>query len=236
MGKPFFRHREGRRTGLVVGLLIVLCGCSSRAPVTPPLKTKPPMPVDFSGSWELSYQQSDRVEENAELLRLIAIAKQRRANSRYDRSPFPVLPSLELVRLADSISQTQVVEIEQDEFSIEVNREDDFPLTCEFVGDQAYGLVDPLGSEICGWDSHQLVFGFALPDSLDIVQRLTLAPDGERLNVATTVRRRGSARAFTLNRVYNKFEPLPEEFDCRYNVAGTKSCVRIRDVDGAGSQ
>ncbi|MEM6937640.1 MAG: hypothetical protein AAF552_14365 [Pseudomonadota bacterium] len=212
-------------------LLTALAGCA-REPVKPTLKSDPPMPVDFSGFWELNYQASDRVEENAELLRLIAIAKARRAQSRYDRGPFPVLPSLELVRLADEISQTQVVEIEQDEYSIEVNRDDDFPLTCEFGGDSAFGLVDPLGNEVCGWDQHQLVFGFALPDRLDIVQRLTLGPAGERLNVATTVRRRGSARSFTLNRVYTRFEPLPEEFDCRYTVAGTKSCVRARNAEG----
>ncbi|MFK7957846.1 MAG: hypothetical protein AB8B96_17235 [Lysobacterales bacterium] len=215
----------------LLGLLLTISGCSGDTAKPPPLKTVASEPVDFSGSWELSYQLSDRVEENAQLLQLIAIAKARRANSRYDRRPFPVLPSLELVQLADAISQTQVVEIEQDEFSIEVNRDDDFPLTCDFDRETAYGLADALGSEVCGWDSHQLVFGFALPDSLDIVQRLTLAPDGERLNVATTVRRRGSARSFTLNRVYNRFEPLPDEFDCRYTVAGTKSCVRARNQD-----
>ena len=154
--------------GVLCSLILAISACSNE-PVPIPLKTAPSEAVDFSGSWELNYQLSDRVEENAELLQLIAIARARRANSRYDRRPFPVLPSLELVQLADAISQTQVVEIEQDEFSIEVNRDDDFPLTCDFDRETAYGLADALGSEVCGWDSHQLVFGFALPDSLSLI-------------------------------------------------------------------
>ncbi|MEM9533341.1 MAG: hypothetical protein AAGA23_20635 [Pseudomonadota bacterium] len=205
--------------------LLGLSACSAPEVVEEPLKTRPSMPVDFNGHWELNYQLSDRVEENAELLRLIAQAEARRAQGRYDR-PWPVLPSIELVRLAEEISQTQVVEIDQDAQSIEVQRNDDFPLTCEFIGSSPYGIADPLGSEICGWDAHQLVFAFALPDRLDIVQRMTLGPEGENLNIATTVRRRGSRRSFTLNRVYSKFEPLPDEFECRFAVDGTRTCRR----------
>lgn len=222
---------------LLALVLATLAACSSHQVTPPPAIPEQPaslgLPTDFSGHWELNYQLSDRVMENANLLRLIAAAQARRQSGRIER-PVLLLPALELIELADDISQSTVLEIEQDSAHIEIKREDEFPLTCFFDG-QWETLSDPFGSEVCGWDRHQLVFAFRLPDSLNVMQRLTLGPDGERLNVATTVRGRRASQSFTLNRVYTRFEPLDDEFECRYTLTRGKSCRRARSGDGEGA-
>ena len=109
---------------------------------------------DFTGSWEINYQLSDRVEENVDLLRMIAVAEARRAQARRDRR-IPVLPSFELIQLADSISQTMVLEIEQDPYGIEIKRGEEFPFTCTFNAtapqeDQFARIRPPRSSRLCG--------------------------------------------------------------------------------------
>ncbi|MDJ0655419.1 MAG: hypothetical protein QNJ40_14750 [Xanthomonadales bacterium] len=210
--------------GRVILLLIVLLGvwaCASKPPVK--VVAQSPVLVDFSGSWEINYQLSDRVEENANLLWLRALADARRYQGRMDR-PNLRLPSLELIRLADSISQTGVMEIQQGKQSIEIKRGEEFPLTCTFGPGGPFAAMDPLGNEVCGWDSHQLVFAFGLEGNLRVIHRLTLASDGDKLNVATTVSGRGADQTFTLNRVYDRFEPLADDYQCKLAVTGLKTC------------
>ena len=204
-------------------LAALLVGC--QRPVR--LAGEPMQQVDFSGSWELNYQLSERIQENVEALRLMAITAARRRGDAWLS-----MPSLELVRLAESISRSTVLEIDQTGRQIEIQRQDDFPLTCTF-GPVPSVEEDPLGSEYCGWDLHQLVFAFRLPDGLRVTHRLTLAPDRAKLNVATTVRTRGAGQQFTLNRVYTRFEQPQDEYECRMTVEGDKSCRRIADPEQA---
>ena len=204
-------------------LLMLLAACSR--PVK--LAGEPVRQVDFSGSWELNYQLSERIQENVEALRLMAIGAARRRGDAWLS-----MPSMELVRLAESISRATVLEIDQNGDQIEIQRQDDFPLTCTF-GAIPTADEDPLGSEYCGWDLHQLVFAFRLPDGLRVTHRLTLAPDEDKLNVATTVRTRGAGQQFTLNRVYTRFEQPESEFECRLTLEGGKSCRRVTDPDQA---
>jgi hypothetical protein len=210
------------RQFIVTWLLVSLLGACSREIQ---LSGDTPAKVDFSGSWELNYQLSESIRESAELLRLMAIVEARRASGRMDQG-WPVLPSFELVELADSISQVTVLEIEQDPEQIEVKRGEEFPLTCTFGNPGPDATEDDLGTEVCGWYDHQLVFWFRLPDNLSITQELTLGPGGNRLNIATTVRTPGAGQTFTLNRVYTRFVPLADEFECEYTLARGKSCRR----------
>ncbi len=214
--------RQTALQALALLLLIALAGaCRQPSAIRPSGSSS--VAVDFSGSWELDHQLSDRVQDNANFLRLEAIAEARRAQGRLDRR-VPRLPAFELVELADDISRTPVLTIKQGPDRIEVDRGDEFPLTCTFGPDGPYVADDPLGTEICGWDLHQLLFAFRLPDRLSVIHRLTLGPEGDKLNVATTVRGRGADQRFTLNRVYTRFEPLADEYDCRLNPSGTKTC------------
>ena len=130
-----------------------------------------------------------------------------------------------LARLADFITTSQVIEIEQSETDILVEREDSFALSCSFHDDTPEVVTDELGSELCGWDAHQLIFVVALPEGTRINHRLTMASDGKQLHIATTVSR-GSKKSFTLNRVYYRFDPLPPEFECEYTLSRGNVCSR----------
>lgn len=227
-------HRAIRETMLLPLVAALAASCGTPQPrITAPTRAA----VDFSGSWEIDYQLSDRVEDNANFLYLEALAEARRAaDGRIEPRPLR-LPAWELVQLADTISRTQILEITQDSGSIDVDRGEEFALTCTFGPDGPYVAHDPLGNEACGWDGHQLVFAFQMPDRLRVVHRLTLAPAEDKLNVATTVRRSGGNQGFTINRVYRRFEPLPDEYECRTTVAGTQSCRPIgRPTEPASGQ
>ncbi len=86
----------------------------------------------------------------------------------------------------------------------------------------------PFGTELCGWDGHQLIFHVSLPDGLTVRHRMTVAPDRQQLHVATTVTSTAAPAPFTLNRVYQRFEPLPSEYDCEYTLSKKKTCSTRR--------
>jgi hypothetical protein len=229
LGEDHANRKRVEALSPISRILIAIClisplllACSSRAPV---LAGTTPLEVDFSGHWEMDHQLSETVEDSAQLQQAMAAIRARQRNGHMDRG-WIGLPSFEVIELTDSISQTTLLEIEQDGRRIEVKRGEDFPLSCSF--DRAGPEVeeDSLGTEICGWDRHQLVFYFQLPDKLRVTQRLTLGPDGKHLNIATTVKARGGGPAFTLNRAYSKYEPLPDEFDCEQTLTRGKSCRR----------
>jgi hypothetical protein len=128
-----------------------------------------------------------------------------------------------LAKFADFITDSQVLDIEQTNIDIEIRRENNFALTCVFSENDPVTVVDELGSEICGWDAHQLVFHIRMPDGLDIRHQLTMSSVGDRLRVATTVDSKSSP-PFTLNRFYLRFNPLPENYSCEYTLSKGNVC------------
>ncbi len=197
--------------------------------------------VDFTGSWQLDYRLSEDLYEKIEILQRIAISNaQRRAppipGSARGRGPVFMVNNrpvnninaiIGLGQMAEIISRTTVLEIDQNGGGIEILRKDDFPLTCSFYGGMAVPIADALGTELCGWDYHQLIFRIDLPDGFIIHHRITLAPAGDKLNIATTVQSRNLQQPFTLNRVYQRFVPLPSEFECETTVSKGKSCRKV---------
>ncbi len=210
----------------LLGLLVT--ACSSQPAV---VELPAPLVSDFSGYWEMDFGRSDNVDQKlASLYREWRRLMERRARgdqraavmaAQIDNDSFRDV--VDVARLADMITDSQVLEIEQDSDSIEIMRENNFTLTCVFKDGRPDLVVDELGAEICGWDAHQLVFRIILPDSLDIQHRLSLSDDGERLHVATQVDSR-SAAPFTLNRFYFRFEPLPENYACEYTLSRGNVC------------
>ncbi len=195
--------------------------------------------VDFTGSWEMDYGRSDDLDHK---LRSIYQELQRQAERRArsgsadissrgaQTSASPEVSNtiatiIPLAKLADFITTSQVLEIEQSSTDIMVDREDTFALSCSFHDDTPEVVTDELGSELCGWDAHHLIFVVALPEGTRINHRLTLAPDGQKLHIATTISR-GRNRSFTLNRVYYRFDPLPPDFECKYTLSRGNVCSR----------
>jgi hypothetical protein len=215
-----------------VFLLLFLSACKDEA-VKPSASVSRHAPgtSDFSGYWEMDYGRSDNVDSKLQTMyrewyrnmSRQARGDQRRANMgvQVDSSRFRSI--VDVARLADQITSSQVLEIEQSEIDIEIQRENNFSLSCVFREGEPEVVVAELGSEVCGWDAHQLVFYIRLPDGLDIQHRLTLSEDADRLHVATQVDSRKSA-PFTLNRFYFRYDPMPENYSCEYTLSRGNVC------------
>lgn len=193
--------------------------------------------VDFSGSWEMDYSQSDNIQVRLSTLvrELREQAQRRNKSSGYQQGPASMSigssgansgPTIiGLARMAELITASSLLEIKQDEREVKVKREENFALSCEFHAGQFHAVETPFGSESCGWDSHQLVFRIILPEGLSIRHVMTLGPDGQRLNVATTVVSDQVSYPFTLNRVYNRFVPGNRGFTCKMTLTRGRVCT-----------
>jgi hypothetical protein len=194
--------------------------------------------VDFSGSWELDYSQSDNSQQKLDsVVGELNREAQRRAQANMQQGPMGAgiisggagvnsgSSILGLARMADLITQSALLEIEQDEHKILVKREEDFALTCEFYPGEYHTVETPFGMEVCGWSAHQLVFKLLLPDGLRIQHVMTLGAAGQKLNIATTVVSDLVTFPFTLNRVYNRFQPGESGFRCQETLTRGKVCT-----------
>jgi hypothetical protein len=196
-------------------------------------------PVDFSGSWELDYGRSDNIGVKLNALHRQIVRelerRQRMGQRGSDYSAGSLViggagqnsgPSLYgLAQMADFITQSQLLEIRQDHNDIEVKREGNFALTCEFFGSGPQVVETPMGSEVCGWLQHQLEFRIVLPEGLAIRHRLSLGPRGQLLNIATTVISDEVSQPFTVNRVYRRFDPEADGIRCEMTLTRGKVCT-----------
>ena len=117
------------------------------------------------------------------------------------------------------------MEIEQNDHKIKVKRELDFALTCQFYLGQYHTVETPLGKEICGWDQHQLIFKIILPEGLTIQHVMTVGPDRQWLNIATTVISDRVTSPFTVNRVYARYEPQDDGYSCKMTISKGRVCT-----------
>lgn len=135
---------------------------------------------------------------------------------------------LATARLADHITRAQTLEVDQQGRLVKVHREENFSLVCDYTMAIPELDQESLGVESCYWDGTDLMYQIELPDGLDIYHRFTLAPTGDQLRIATTVNATGVA-PFTLNRFYYRYEPLPEDFSCRFTLAKGRVCSKVRE-------
>ena len=211
-------------------LPVLLAGCGG-GPVERGDSSLPaPQIRDFSGHWEMDYGRSDNVDQKLnsmyrELQRLQARQSRgdERAAARAAMLGAEFRRTIDAARLADMITSSQVLEIDQTADDIEIRRENTFSLDCVFSRGTPDMVIDELGDEICGWDAHQLVFRIRLPDGVDIQHRVSMSKDSQRLHIATRVDSRSSA-PFTLNRFYFRFDPLPEDYECEYTLSRGNVC------------
>lgn len=193
--------------------------------------------VDFGGSWEMDYSQSDSTQEKLDsIARELNRQAERRAKGNMRQGPGGGIminaagansgsSILGLVRLADLITQSPLLEVTQDSHNIRVKREGEFDLTCEFYPGDLRKVETPFGTEICGWNGHQLVFKLQLPDGLSMQHVMTMGATGQKLNVATTVVSGQVSFPFTLNRVFNRFEPGDDGYRCEVTLTRGRVCT-----------
>ncbi|MEQ8516596.1 MAG: hypothetical protein RIC38_13390, partial [Chromatocurvus sp.] len=130
-----------------------------------------------------------------------------------------------LARMAELITESQLFDIEQNRTRIQVKREGNFALTCDFLR-QATSVRDlGVGREACGWDGSQLVFRIALPEGLSIRHRFSLAPSGDQLGVNTTVFSDRVSSPFSVQRVYSRFEPGARGYRCEMTLTRGRVCT-----------
>lgn len=191
--------------------------------------------VDFSGHWEIDHEMTESPRDKIRWLYEVArsqIEQQRRRQTQ-GRSIGPNLQNINAINdlqavvglgtLAESISRANVLVIEQSGGAIVVKREGDFALSCDFTQKQV--RLNNLGNEYCHFDRNgQVVFLVALPEGLTVVNRLVLSTDGQRLNVATTLKSSDFDQEFTLNRVYMRFEAGKDMYDCKFTLKDKKTC------------
>ena len=220
--------------------LWALCtaGCGS-TPQPRHVPNQPPTEVNFSGFWELDYSQSDNIQAKLDsLVRDLRKQSAQRVSAAggYQQPTAGVIIGgpggtnsgtsiIGLAQMADLVTQSQLLEIEQDTHDIKVKREEDYALTCEFFPGQYHTVDTPLGKEICGWDGHQLIFKTILPEGLTIQQVLTMGADRRRLNIATTVISDRVTSPFTVNRVYNRYQPTDSGYSCKMTISRGRVCT-----------
>jgi hypothetical protein len=210
--------------------LLALFGCASVPPEPAPVERRGD--VDFTGLWEIDYGRSD--DPNRALrTALLRLTRPASANSRVDTggavnsySSAALQSVVSLARLAEEITRATVLDIDQSPYELYIDRgEDTFALTCALFEDRVYYDEGALATELCGWDGDRFVFRATLPDGLTINHRLTMAPDGDQLHVASTLSAPGAAAPFTLNRFYRRFERLSTEGDnCRDTLTRGRVC------------
>jgi hypothetical protein len=220
---------------LVVTLALGACGSE---PELPAGAGKIGSPVDMSGDWEVDYSQSENIRDRYDtMIRDLQRQAERRARNGSAQSNGSISLGgvnagqnlYALARMAELITDVQLLDIEQDDFEISVKREGNFALQCEFYGGQLHRIDTPLGSEICGWDGHQLVFYVSIPDGVRVNHRFTLGPDGQRLNIATTVQSQQIAYPFTINRVYNRYDPESSGIRCKQTLSRGRVCTTEKE-------
>jgi hypothetical protein len=125
--------------------------------------------------------------------------------------------------LAEMMSKSVILTIEQNQDTVVVKREDDFSLTCDFA--VADHTSTTLGEEQCGFDDQgHLVFMVSLPDGLHVTHNLSKSAEGDRLTVVTSVSSERLPRGFSLHRVYMPFEPGKGGYQCEYTLEKKKTC------------
>jgi hypothetical protein len=215
-------------------LVVLLSACGSeptrRASSQPAQRTPS---VDFSGHWELDYSRSDDVDSKLQTMyrEWRRIMEKRASGDRRGSSMSSVQVDMSrgfksvvaLAQFADLITDSQVLDIEQSDIDIEIRRENNFALTCVFSKGEPDAVFDELGSEICGFDAHQLLFHIRMPDGLDVQHRVTMSDTRDRLHIATRVDS-DKASPFTVNRFYYRFTPLPENYRCEYTLSKGNVC------------
>jgi hypothetical protein len=222
-----------RRKAMIV-LSALIAACSQQPTVDSVIETYAGViAVDLSGYWERDYSRGDEVD--SKLRQLFYDLGPAGSGQRYPGnagmgnpgmavSSRDVSSILALARLADLITRPDVLTIQQSDYEVSIEREDDFAMLCQFYGGAAKRTASDYGTEVCGWDGEQLVSNLVLPDGLLISHRFAISNDGEHLRVVTTVSSSTARVPFSLSRYYRKFDAPTSDFNCIETLSMKRVC------------
>jgi hypothetical protein len=210
-----------------------LVSCVSEAPA--PSWSDEPM-ASFAGHWEVDYARSDSIQTqlNASFREVQReLRRQREAAERgstYQGSRIGDLDKLvALAKMAELVTDADLLQIEQDAGHVRIDRENNFALTCDLDGSQS--VPSQLGAEQCWWDGGQLHFSVFMPDGLSIHHRFTLSADVLSLAQRTHLMTPGVSQGLEVVRIFSRFDPSNRGYRCSETLSKGRVCTTERVVE-----
>lgn len=211
---------------LLLSLLLPACGTPDPRP------QRAADPVDMSGNWEVDYARSDNLQARfSALVRQMREDASRRAAAAEQGRPIPQGSGasrealMGLAQMAELVTASQLLEIEQSRVAVRVEREGNFSLSCDHGSDGGDANEYGVGREICYWEGDQLVFFIDLPDGLNISHRLSLAADRQSLGIVTTLYSSAVRTPFSVRRVYRRYVPGSRGYRCTETLTRGRVCT-----------
>jgi hypothetical protein len=219
---------------LLLCAAMVVASCTSAPPAAneSATVTLPTADIqDFSGNWEKNYQLSD--DFNARFSLYVADIR-RGFPTTQGRNDSAVGVNLGggvdvdaingLARFTEEITRTPTIEIVQEDGTINIDREDDFTLYCDYQDGQYNTSTNVFGSDTCGWNQERLIFQMALAGGLNITHQFSLSPDSKLLNVTTRVSSDFVSAPIVISSFYERFEPAAEDYNCVLTLTRSTVC------------
>lgn len=213
---------------------LALVGCGS-TPAERPAAVVAEAPLrsgtltDFSGHWEKNYQLSDDFNTRFQLyvadiqrrftqggsLEQGGVGAGRGANTDAING---------LARFAEELTRMPLLDIVQDEQHIDIERQDDFNLRCQYNDRLYVQSSNAFGNDLCDWTQERLLFQMRLAGGLEISHQLSLSPDNAMLNVTTTVSSDTVNVPVVISNYYTRYTPPDDNFNCQLTLTRNTVC------------
>ena len=213
-----------RLSGCVLMVTLSVTGCLNSGP--PPVEHHPRV-VDFSGSWEVDFGRSD--DPRQQLLLLFDRMAERVSLQADSRSRYEIRQMQEdlsgIFQLAEEMTRSTAINIDQSRGYVEVRRNEDFALVCDFSSrETSRRLIGP-GVEYCGFDeTGQLVFVVRLREGLTVTNRFVMAHDRSRISMITSLGHSRLPYPVTLRRMFMPYEEGESAWKCEFTLAKKTTC------------
>ncbi len=183
---------------------------------------------DFSGHWEKNYQASDVFSNRFQLY--VADIRRGIVRNTNENAGFKEASGLDaksingLAQLAEEITRMPLLNIKQDDASVNVERENDFNLRCLYHEKQFVQRTNAFGSERCGWTNDRMVFQMYMAGGLQVSHLFSLSPDGTQLNVTSTIGSDRVTSPIVISNYYTRFVSQDDHYDCKQTLTRNKVC------------
>ena len=191
--------------------------------------------VDLSGDWEKNYDRSDDFENTFKIYvasiqrKIKEIEDKRQRNESYNVNDGLTVSRESVIGLAkftEEITRMPVLHIVQDKTGVQIEREHDFTLSCEFFNKQITSKVNPYGIENCTWSRGQLFIQLRLENGLNILHQVTLSPDARELNITTTVASKEATPPLTVSNYYDRYTAPEDDYSCIHTLSRNDVCKK----------
>jgi len=231
--------KEKSMRSLVFLLILTMTSVSCQKTVNYRLDSIGPVQpvVDLSGDWEKDYQRSDDFENEfqnyvARIQRQIKELQENRKRNPSFNVDNPLTVSREsilgLAKFTEEITRMPVLHIVQNKNSVQIDRENDFALYCEFFDKQITSKKNLYGTESCTWSRGQLFIQINLENGLMIAHQITLAPDARELNITTTVASREATAPLTISNYYDRYTEPEDYYKCIQTLSRNDVCKKVK--------